>query len=894
MIKINKLTALLLCFAMLLGALPVFGTDGDIKWVCKTSTRINSDGELTYPTVPEGYGEYFTDWGGISVDSADWWGHALHIGNSSGWLSYDVPVEEKGVYELFVTAGTYENYPATVETFVDEVKASTATIDTCDWEPNTTVSLGCIPLIEGNNSIKISFNVTSGGTLALQYFSLRKMPAPSISGYAAGESVLNNGDTIPRGTDNIKLSFSNMLNGNPSEEAVISLTDTDGNEISVKQHINENILTISLTKSLDYSRDYTLSVGGVTDAFGYKTEEAVIEFNSSDSDGDTGTSTAEITYSPDLYNSTEIVVEGMVKNSLGDGIEGRNASLEIKNPDGETISTINSISGENGKVSFSYFLDSEAEAGKYKLSLSCEYGEASDSKEVRYISEKLKNQILGEIKNTASETDVKTLFETYYQELGIDLSELDEERNSEDEIVRYGLSDKDEFFLRFKGKEFLNLDAFSKAYEENLAIEVFIQNNSASARKDILENEKYAKPLEFDKERISLLSEENKPLFWADSESLTKNEADTKEKMNKALEAISNKYFLMQYGKGNINLSVDSASVYEGQQAELLLKCDLVTDLTGYELEVFSSGNFADNLNIGLKNGEESQKIKNDASVSFNVTLRNGDCTELGKILYDTEGEEIRNFKVLGKAIYKKADFPYLMYADISPCEFTLSVTKNKSHAAPSYSSTSSGGGKRPSGGTGGAVTKPSDEEKTAFTDLTDVSWAESSIEYLYNKGVISKSEDNKFRPSDNVTRAEFIKMLVMTLGIYDESAKTAFNDIKNDDWYFRYVASAEKNGLIIGNEFNLFNPEKAITRQDICVILSRSMDRLGYENKEYAPAFDDDSSISDYAKNAVYRLFDFKVVNGMGNNIFAPQSFATRAMTAKMLVEFLKGVEAQ
>ena len=30
-----------------------------------------------------------------------------------------------------------------------------------------------------------------------------------------------------------------------------------------------------------------------------------------------------------------------------------------------------------------------------------------------------------------------------------------------------------------------------------------------------------------------------------------------------------------------------------------------------------------------------------------------------------------------------------------------------------------------------------------------------------------------------------------------------------------------------------------------------------------------------------------------MGDGIFAPQNSATRAMTAKMLVEFLKGVEA-
>ncbi len=913
--KFNKIMALLLCFVLVLAAFPASAQTDEIKWVCKKSTRLNSSGELQYPELPEEYEDYFTGWGGISVETVDWWGHALHI-DSSGWLSYSVPVENEGVYELFVTAGTYENYPATVVTEVDGTPVATAVIDTCDWEPNVKVSLGYIPLQAGDNDIKINFTITSGGPFAMQYFSLKPVPSPSITKIKAGGESFSNGDSIKRGTDSISIVCTNPFNIESAKDAEILIADSESDEIPVKIIADENELVLSFLKTLSYEKEYTLNITGLKDAYGYTLDDIQISFSTFGEDGDSGIDTAVITSAPDLQNTTVIKVEGQVKNSLGDGIQGRSASLEIKAPDNADVITLETVSLADGKVDFSYELPESAEAGKYKVILKSEYSEASDEAEVRYISEELKLQILEEIKDSGSASEVETILGLYSQELGIDLSELNEKTEEESGIViQYGLSDKSFFYGRFAGKNFEKLEDFNSEYKINLALELFIQNGSADAREAILTDENYSQILGIDTARFDYLNDENKALFKNDISLVDRNSVDTTEKLISVYNDLTNKYFLVQNTKGNVVLDAKDVSVYTGQQAEIKLDCGNVADLCGYILEVGFTGDAAEKINLEADSAENAVKTSGESSVKFLIeNLKKNEYQSLGTVTFETADDGEYEFTVGGKVYYQIEGFPYELYADIESTAVKVNVSKNTSSSGPSSSSTpgisggggSSGGGGGGGGSSGGGTSadnssKPADEEKTEeientkkeFTDLESVPWAQESIDYLYEKGIIAESADGKFRPDDAVTRAEFIKMLVMTLGIYDEMSICTFSDVSKDSWYSIYVASAQKNGMILGNEKNLFNPDAEITRQDICVILNRVMDKLGYENKAYEPHFADDEAISEYAKNAVYRLYEFKVINGVGNNIFDPLNSATRAMSAKMLVQFLKGVEA-
>ena len=52
---------------------------------------------------------------------------------------------------------------------------------------------------------------------------------------------------------------------------------------------------------------------------------------------------------------------------------------------------------------------------------------------------------------------------------------------------------------------------------------------------------------------------------------------------------------------------------------------------------------------------------------------------------------------------------------------------------------------------------------------------------------------------------------------------------------------------------------------------------------------FNDAAAIADYAKSGVAAMQAAGIVNGKGNNLFAPQADATRAEVATMLMQYVE-----
>ena len=175
-------------------------------------------------------------------------------------------------------------------------------------------------------------------------------------------------------------------------------------------------------------------------------------------------------------------------------------------------------------------------------------------------------------------------------------------------------------------------------------------------------------------------------------------------------------------------------------------------------------------------------------------------------------------------------------------------------------------------------------EETPAFLDIDDLPWAKDAIEFLYKKKVVNGNPDGTFAPNNNVTRAEFIKMVVEAMGIGSAYDQTPFSDVAPDSWYATYVARAYKEGIALGDDSGRFYPEEPITRQDMVTILYRA---LGAEETGDI-SFTDSESISDYAKAAVGYFASNGIVNGLGDGNFGPQNFATRAQTAVIIYRII------
>jgi len=209
-----------------------------------------------------------------------------------------------------------------------------------------------------------------------------------------------------------------------------------------------------------------------------------------------------------------------------------------------------------------------------------------------------------------------------------------------------------------------------------------------------------------------------------------------------------------------------------------------------------------------------------------------------------------------------------------------------------SGSSGGSGGGGSSSGGksSGSAfapVSAPTTTEKPKeieFDDLSQAEWAKEAILALAEKGIVSGDGNGSFNPNDNVTREQFVKMIVSAMGIEVKKSKNMFDDVNKDSWYADYVLSAYNEGVVFGVSDTEFGIGSLIKRQDMAVIAYRALKSKTLEHTREAVAFADADMIKDYAKEAIEKLYMAGVVNGMGDNCFNPDSTATRAESAMII----------
>lgn len=224
------------------------------------------------------------------------------------------------------------------------------------------------------------------------------------------------------------------------------------------------------------------------------------------------------------------------------------------------------------------------------------------------------------------------------------------------------------------------------------------------------------------------------------------------------------------------------------------------------------------------------------------------------------------------------------------------SFSKNFIFYIKARESLESGGG--PGGGFGGGpgasnvVTAVNQNEAVKpqnslpFNDLENAQWAVPYIDVLYKKGIVSGKSENTFAPSANVTREEFIKMLVLSLNI-SMGGECSFSDIEKGDWCEPYIAAAVNSGITYGTGNGKFGRGDSVTRQDIAVMTVRALEFIGY-NFEKAEDYRDMDSTSDYAVSAMRKLFGENIMIGDGQGILSPSDNATRAETAKIITDIM------
>lgn len=172
-------------------------------------------------------------------------------------------------------------------------------------------------------------------------------------------------------------------------------------------------------------------------------------------------------------------------------------------------------------------------------------------------------------------------------------------------------------------------------------------------------------------------------------------------------------------------------------------------------------------------------------------------------------------------------------------------------------------------------------ESTKTFTDITN-HWGKLYIESMAAKNVVGGYSDGSFRPNNNVTRAEFSKMILEGLEVELVEYKGEFKDVKANDWHAGYLATMKKLGLAEGYGDGTYRPDQYITRAEIAVILSNVIDVEVAEDEidTLLDQFTDKANIPAWAKEAIAKVVKAKVMVG-SNNKFSPSNNTTRAESA-------------
>lgn len=175
--------------------------------------------------------------------------------------------------------------------------------------------------------------------------------------------------------------------------------------------------------------------------------------------------------------------------------------------------------------------------------------------------------------------------------------------------------------------------------------------------------------------------------------------------------------------------------------------------------------------------------------------------------------------------------------------------------------------------------------------------WAKDYIDFVTERELFVGTAPNVFSPNASMTRAMFAtvigKLHERSFGEISQSDEKPFIDINYNSYYAKYVIWAEENGIVKGIGGGKFDPQRAITRQEMAVLINNYLTfaKFNIPVTQQAILFDDESKIADWAKPATQTVQKLGIMIGIGNNLFDPQNVSTRAQVAAILQKMITEV---
>ena len=179
------------------------------------------------------------------------------------------------------------------------------------------------------------------------------------------------------------------------------------------------------------------------------------------------------------------------------------------------------------------------------------------------------------------------------------------------------------------------------------------------------------------------------------------------------------------------------------------------------------------------------------------------------------------------------------------------------------------------------------------FTDVSVDDWFYDAVVYAYENGMMNGTSATLFTPNAATSRGMIVTVLYRLENSPKVSGASTFTDVTADQYYAEAVAWAAANGIVNGFTNGEFRPNESITREQMAAILYRYASYKGYNvtKRSDLSGYSDLTMLSSYASEAMSWAVGEELFQGVGAALLSPNTSATRAQVATILMRFCETV---
>lgn len=159
-----------------------------------------------------------------------------------------------------------------------------------------------------------------------------------------------------------------------------------------------------------------------------------------------------------------------------------------------------------------------------------------------------------------------------------------------------------------------------------------------------------------------------------------------------------------------------------------------------------------------------------------------------------------------------------------------------------------------------------------AFNDVIQGTQLEKAVDQMTDFNIVNGYEDGSFRPENNITRAEFSKIIIETIMTEERTTgeEAKFSDVAENHWAKNYIYLSRKLGIVNGVTEDTFSPESNITYEQAIKMIVAA---LGYEQQA--------QELGGYPHGYMIEAQELKITEGIK---FNDKDYATRGNIVLML----------